>query len=243
MSMSCLIVALGSLLAMVGPTCAQFVMPPYYSGERKIPIIADVTVTVTSDTPWGPYTQTQSGKYWRSRDGATRRDDGFHNSYISGAPGVTWTRSWIDHDAKTVYEIVDHYSLESPFLEPLHDPSGLNSQILMEPRRLVKIGEKKIDGRKATGRRSEGVPKGYPWGPDGDRWSFEVWTANDIKLAILFQYNTRLMQVVQRFENIQEREPDPDVFRIPKGYRVRTAQSGEVKVPPPPGFSEYRIQK
>jgi hypothetical protein len=163
MSMSCLIVALGSLLAMVGPTCAQFVMPPYYSGERKIPIIADVTVTVTSDTPWGPYTQTQSGKYWRSRDGATRRDDGFHNSYISGAPGVTWTRSWIDHDAKTVYE--HHYSLESPFLEPLHDPSGLNSQILMEPRRLVKIGEKKsMDERRPAGAR-----KASPRAIRGDR--------------------------------------------------------------------------
>jgi hypothetical protein len=144
MSMSCLIVALGSLLAMVGPMCAQFVMPPYYSGERKIPIIADVTVTVTSDTPWGPYTQTQSGKYWRSRDGATRRDDGFHNSYISGIPGVTWTVSWIDHDAKVVYDIVNNRLLESLVLELLPDPSGLSPQLLIE-RRLVKIGEKQID--------------------------------------------------------------------------------------------------
>ena len=68
-----------------------------------------------------------------------------------------------------------------------------------------------------TGRRSEGVAKGYPWGPGGDRWTYEVWTANDIKLAILFQYNTRLMKVVQRFENIQERDPDPEVFQDSEG--------------------------
>ena len=93
------------------------------------------------------------------------------------------------------------------------------------PRKLVKIGEKQIDGRKVTGRRSEGVAKTYPWGPDGDRWSYEVWTAKDIKLAILFQYSTRLTKVVQRFENIQARDPDPEIFRIPKGYRVRTSYS------------------
>ena len=79
------ILALSSLLAMVGPACAQFVLFTGDVGVRNRPIIADVTVTVTSETPWGPYTQTQSGKYWRSREGETRRDDGFGHSYIADA--------------------------------------------------------------------------------------------------------------------------------------------------------------
>lgn len=196
---------------------------------RNKPIIADVTVTVTSETPWGPYTQTQSGKYWRSRDGKTRRDDGFGHSYITG---LNWWRAEIDHDAKMAYEFVHNGPPDNPFAKGSSppalndDPAGLSAGLLEgaeAPRKLVRIGEKQIEGRKVTGRRSEGVAKGYPWGPNGDRWTYEVWTANDLKLAVEFQYKTRLMKVVQRFENIQERDPDPEVFRIPKGYRVRTA--------------------
>jgi hypothetical protein len=242
------ILVLLSLLAMAGPACAQFVLFPSDVGVRNRPIIADVTVTVTSETPWGPYAQTQSGKYWRSRDGKTRRDDGFGNSHIADFR----SRIDIDHEAKVAYEI-DHI-LSSPvdtlpgtgfmsggLLIPFYDPAGLSPQLLQMPRKLVKIGKKQIDGRKVTGRRSEGVAKGYQWGPGGARWTYEVWTANDIKLAILFQYNTRLMQVVQRFENIQVRDPDPEVFRIPKGYQVRSnpafnSNKGSI-------FSNVRIQK
>ncbi len=242
------ILALSSLLAMAGPACAQFVLFTRDVGVRNKPIIADVTVTVTSETPWGPYTQTQSGKYWRSRDGKTRRDDGFGNSYIADLR----SRIDIDHEAKVAYEIDDILSspvdtlpgtgfMSGGFLPPFYDdPSGLSPQLLQMPRKLVKIGKRQIDGRKVTGRRSEGVAKGNQWGPNGDRWSYEVWTANDIKLAILFQYSTRLMKVVQRFENIQERDPDPEVFRIPKGYQVR---SNPAFMSNKGFFSDVRIQK
>jgi hypothetical protein len=94
--------------------------------------------------PTSAHSSSSQEMYWRSRDGATRRDDGFHNSYISGIPGVTWTVSWIDHDAKVVYDIVNNRLLESLVLELLPDPSGLSPQLLIE-RRLVKIGEKQID--------------------------------------------------------------------------------------------------
>ncbi len=94
------ILALSSLLAIVGPACAQFVLFTRDVGVRNKPIIADVTVTVTSETPWGPYMQTQSGKYWRSRDGKTRRDDGFGHSYIADLH----SRIDMDHIAKVAYE-------------------------------------------------------------------------------------------------------------------------------------------
>jgi hypothetical protein len=240
------ILVLWSLLAIAGPACAQFVLFPGNVGVRNRPIIADVTVTVTSQTPWGPYTQTQSGKYWRSRDGETRRDDAFGNSYIADLH----RRIDMDHDAKIAHESDDMLSSPADTLRgtgfmsvgslpPFYDdPAGLNPQLLQMPRKLVKIGEKQIDGRKVTGRRSEGVAKGYPWGPNGDHWTYEVWTANDIKLAIEFQYKTRTMQVVQRFENIQERDPDPEIFKIPKGYQVRSA-SGPWSLP----FGKTWIQK
>lgn len=237
---------LSSLLLMAGPACAQFVIFTGDVGVRNKPIIADVTVTITAETPWGPYTQVQSGKYWRSREGQTRRDDAFGNAHIADL----YSRIEIDHEAKVAYEI--HQILSSPVdtlpavgftsggsLPPFYDdPAGLNPQLLQMPRKLVKIGEREIDGRNVTGRRSEGVAKGYPWGPNGDHWAYEVWTANDIKLAIKFQYTTRTMQVVQRFENIRLRDPDPEIFKIPQGFQVR-GTSGPWSLP----FDNTRIQK
>ena len=47
------------------------------------------------------------------------------------------------------------------------------------------------------------------------------------------------MKVVQRFENIQMSDPDPEVFKIPKGYKVRSnpaVVSGSL-------FGDVRIQK
>jgi len=246
MGMRRLIPALWSLLAIAGTASAQFVIFTEDAGMRNKPIIADVTVTITAETPWGPYTQTQSGKYWRSRDGKTRRDDAFGNSYIADLH----SRIEIDHEAKVAYEIDQILSspvdtlpgagfMSGGLLPPFYDdPAGLNQQLLQMPRKLVKIAERQIDGRKVTGRRSEGVAKGYPWGPNGGHWAYEVWTANDIQLAIEFQYKTRTMQVVQRFENIQLRDPDPEIFKIPKGYQVRSA-SGPWSHP----FSKTRIQK
>lgn len=231
---------------MTVPACAQFVQFPEDVGVRHKPIVADVTVTVTSNTPWGAYTQTQSGKYWRNRDGKTRRDDAFGDSHIADLH----RRIDIDHEANIAYEI-DH-RLSSPpetllgaeftsvgLLPAFYDdPAGLGPQLLRMPRKLVKIGEKEIDGRKVTGRRSKGVAKGYAWGPQGDHWTYEVWTANDLKLAIEFQYKTSTMQVVQRFENIQMVDPDPEIFEIPKGYQVRSSGG-----PWAPLFSKTRIQK
>src|SRR5512143_3100397 len=101
MSVPSRILALWGVLALAGAACAQFVLFPRDVGVRNKPIIADVTVTVTSETPWGPYIQTQSGKYWRSRDGETRRDDGFGNSYIEDLH----SRIEMDHEAKIAYEI------------------------------------------------------------------------------------------------------------------------------------------
>lgn len=240
------LLGLCGVLAMTVPACAQFVLFPGDTGVRNKPIVADVTVTVTSQTPWGPYTQTQSGKYWRNRDGRTRRDDAFGNSYIADLH----SRIDIDNAAKIAYERDDMLSSPPDTLRGTgfmsggsipafyDDPSGLSVQLLEMPRKLVKIGEKQIEGRKATGRRSEGVAKDYPWGPKGDHWTYEVWTANDINLAMEFQYKTRTMQVVQRFENIQLRDPDPEIFKIPKGFQVRSA-SGPWSLP----FSKTRIQE
>ena len=206
------ILGLCGVLAMTVPAGAQFVLFPGDTGVRNKPIVADVIVAVTADTPWGPYSQTQSGKYWRSRDGKTRRDDAFGNSHIEDLH----RRVDIDREAKVAYELNQFPPSPPPWdgampppldgiitsglLPPFYDdPAGLSSQLLQTPRKLVKIGEKQIDGRKVTGRRSEGVARGYPWGPKGEHWTYEVWSANDIKLAILFAYRTRLMQVVQKF--------------------------------------------
>ena len=241
------LLGLCGVLAMAVPACAQFVLFPGDTGVHNKPIVADVTVAVTSNTPWGPYTQTQTGKYWRSRDGKTRRDDAFGNSHVEDL----YSRIDIDHEAKVAYE-VNHFSENSlgwdgmaalfvtgGLLPPFYDdPAGLDPELLRMPRKLVKIGEKEIDGRKVTGRRSTGVAKGYAWGPKGDHCTYEVWTANDLKLAIEFQYKTSTMQVLQRLENIQMVDPDPEIFEIPKGYQVRSSGG-----PWAPLFNKTRIQK
>lgn len=199
--------------------------------ERKVAIVADVRVTVTSQTPWGAYSQTESGKYWRSRDGKMRRDDSFRNSVIVDLRARTM--AMIDHDLKIarVHQVVDA-RLPKATLRPVppgriyDDPAGLNPLLLSMPPKLKKIGDKQIDGWRVTGRRWEGDSKDNQWGRDAEGWTYEVWTANDLKLAVLFKYNTSLTETVQRFENIQMREPDPELFKIPKGYLVKKVYSG-----------------
>jgi len=66
--------------------------------SRKTPVIADITLQTTSITPWGTYTQSLKGKYWRSRDGKNRQDDSFGTSFLLSPKAEVW----IDRELQTV---------------------------------------------------------------------------------------------------------------------------------------------
>ena len=65
---------------------------------RKTPVIADITLQTTWITPWGTYTQSLKGKYWRSRDGKNRQDDSFGTSYLL----TPKSEIWIDRELQTI---------------------------------------------------------------------------------------------------------------------------------------------
>lgn len=61
------------------------------------PLTADIVLKSTATTPWGTYTQTTKGKFWRTRDGKSRQDDSYGNSWLFVYPNEIW----VDHQLKT----------------------------------------------------------------------------------------------------------------------------------------------
>jgi hypothetical protein len=177
----------------------------------KIPLTADVTATLTAETPWGPVSWTESGKYYRSRSGKIRQDMSFGTYKIIDLK--TQETILIDARAKIadVQEVIASAVSFTVENTTNFDPDGLSPEVA---KRAKKIGENEVQGHKATGRR---------WEIDG--CTYEVWTAKDIKLRILYQYTAGHTTVTQRYENIQIVEPDADLFKIPDGFTVRRNES------------------
>ena len=87
-----------------GPLSAQFLAEfipvqeaTVLASRNKTPVIADIELRTEAETPWGTFTQTLKGKFWRSRDVKSRQDDTFGNSLILTAK----KRIWVDREAKT----------------------------------------------------------------------------------------------------------------------------------------------
>jgi hypothetical protein len=48
----------------------------------------------------------------------------------------------------------------------------------------------------------------------------EIWTATDIQLPVLVKTTGTDRTTTREYRNIQITDPDPQVFEIPKGYRI-----------------------
>ncbi len=177
----------------------------------KVSLTADMTATLTAETPWGPISWTESGKYYRSRSGKVRQDMSFGTYKIVDLK----TQETISIDARArIADVQDVIASAVSFTAgntTNFDPDGLSQDVAKHAK---KIGENEVQGHKATGRR---------WVIDG--CTYEVWTAKDIQLRILYKYTAGHTTVTQRYENIQIVEPDPGVFKIPDGFTVRRKES------------------
>ena len=160
---------------------------------RKTPIIADITLQTTSITPWGTYTQVLKGKFWRSRDGKSRQDDSFGTSLLRSSK----SDKWVDRESQT--------AMVTPSGRPLF--TTLPSFVVRP-----KVRKGMIDGRAVL-----------EWsGSPVESADFHLDTWSDIRLGIpiLMLQKIGATETVQQLTNIEEREPDPELFKIPQGFSV-----------------------
>jgi hypothetical protein len=201
-----------SLLFLAAVANAQFLRVQMFTIEapgKKTPVIADITVRATSITPWGTYTQVLKGKFWRSRDGKSRQDDSFGTSFLHSPK----TDTWVDRELQT--------AMETPSSPPLTIRPSLSS---FDPRFNTRheVSKGMLNGRAVL-----------QWS-SGDTLHADYW--NDIRLGVPIQIRTTLggTETIQELTNIEEREPNPDLFKIPEGFSVLKCKPTASAVRPQP---------
>lgn len=178
---------------------------------------ADLAVTTVLNAPGGNFTQSQTAKYWRSRDGKARQDSGF-STVITDLTSRTITH--INHQAKQATVI--HMPLkggeqrEAPSISGGAPPIPLASSL---PGDSIEgnLGEKIISGYRAIG--TQVVRQGA--GPmQSGSVTTEVWTAPDLRLPIYVRQIYSAGETVQLYENIRVEEQPASMFEVPAGYTV-----------------------
>jgi hypothetical protein len=111
------------------------------------PVMADVTSTLTTQTPWGPFTQSETGKYWRSRDGKIRQDTAFGISRVVDLGSFPRKSAQIDYQLQRIFALVDRTDLR-----PLNlDVTGRDFEVRnLRTTKLKKTGEAVVEGLKVT---------------------------------------------------------------------------------------------
>ncbi len=162
--------------------------------RQNAPVIADITLQTISITPWGTSTQILKGKFWRSRDGKNRQDDSFGTSFLRSPQAETW----VDRELQTAMVTPTSRAL----FTSLSNLAVRNS-----------VGKGMVNGRTVLewSRLSPG---------ENSDVHFDVW--NDIRLGIPIQIRLKFgaTETIQQLNNIEERDPDPEIFKIPQGFSV-----------------------
>ena len=201
----CSAIAALSLITPVIHAQCSWVMSDYVKNK---PVIADTVCEITSTTPWGTFTQTSAGKYWRSRDGSTREDTAWKTTSISIQDRMV---VFIDHESKsaTVQAMGDHVYVWPVPRRLENNPGTTRTGILA--------------GRPVIGKHMESF--------FGTGTGAEVWIAKDLQLLVDVNVTGETFRQTQQLRNIEEREPEAALFKIPEGYSVVKC----VNNPPPPG--------
>jgi hypothetical protein len=166
-------------------------------------IIADVTATLTAQTPWGEIKQVEHGKYWRS-GGRIRQDDEHGQSIIVDRKESLTT---IDRNANLILQRFDLARSGSPeswdmFFPKADYPTGNRA----------KLGETTLEDRKV-------VKMSHPMGTLG-LLSDEAWISKELEMMLLYRYQTATTVFELRYHNIRLEEPPKSVFEIPKQMRL-----------------------
>lgn len=188
---------------------AQFMPIQHFTLEApggKTPVIADIVVRTTSITPWGTSTQVLKGKFWRSRDGRNRQDDSFGTSYLLSLKAQTW----IDRELQTA-TVVPPPVLPTKSKARYADEMG---PLLFVPidswsRVHASLGKGTLMGRAVQG-----------WQVGSRANDFDVWTDTRLGIPMEIRMKADAAEIVQQLNNVEEREPDPEVFKIPEGFSV-----------------------
>jgi hypothetical protein len=193
-------------------------------------VIADITATLTAPTPWGSFTQTETGKYWRSRKGQVRQDTSHGQSSVldfSSSRSLTW----IDYEIQRIWSqqrILPRPRISSAPAQgyahqPSDDATGKDFRFQFgdgSSTKPEKSGQNVLDGFKVT------IRKGQTNGG-----SYEIWTADALQIILLFKLKSGNTEFVQRYRNIRLEEPDPSIFQLPLGFRMFTLnERGECQV-------------
>lgn len=171
--------------------------------QSKRALIADVVVTQTAQSPWGEITTVQRGKYWRSGKGQIRQDDefGFSRFVDLREPRLS---AEIDHELRLITAVRNFNARRRQRLNPAREVPFFDEV----PK---KTGEGIWEGFKVTIRR--GTIQSA---------AAEAWTADSLGLPLILRYSSGTTKFEQRYTNIRLEEPDPAVFELPPGYRMRT---------------------
>lgn len=201
--------ALAAVLLIHTPLAAQFVFfegPHDRNQSRWVAVSADVSLTITADTPTGPYEQTLTARYWRSREGKRRIDRPFGTSVIEDF--VNRRVVLLDHQQR----VANVLQLARDEASKVEFPVSSRSRVFASLGADIKrhdLGDKWIEDYKTSG-----------GGGSESGWTFEVWTAPDLQLPLYIGQHTAIWRSVQRYEHVQIEDPPESLFEIPSGYEV-----------------------
>jgi hypothetical protein len=132
----------------------------------------------------------------------------------------------------------------APVVQEFHGDVGPGAAFVCDGEgtapKTVSLGEKKIDGLRVTGSRSQyEIPAGQIGNELPMTVSSEEWFSPELGVVVASTRSDPLLgETVYRLERIVRREPDAALFAIPKDY-VRTelptgpGEGGHIAVPPP----------
>lgn len=178
----------------------QGAAPQHPASREVIPIIADIKSTLTLNTAVqnSASEYVQSGRYFRSRDGKSREDFAFTSVITNKRAG---TMIFLNHARKeaTLVPVTDAK------VSATHGPANPSQRMS------VLLGEGQVEGHLVQKKRMEGVYSGK---------TTEIWTAIDIQAPVLIKTIGSDRTTIKEYKNIQIIDPDPQLFEIPKDYRI-----------------------
>jgi hypothetical protein len=197
-----------AIAATVATAYGQGASPQHSANHELVPIVADVKTTVTSSAPSGRgFDRTQNGHYFRSRDGKAREDVVF-GSIITDAKARTMTFLNNAKKEATVVAMSDPDVATAVGLQSPEDTAKNNKNSLVTP-----LGDDMVDGHPVHKKLIEtgNARLGH---------KSEIWMATDVHLPVVMKTIGPDRTATKEYRNIRVTDPDPQVFEIPKDYRI-----------------------
>jgi hypothetical protein len=180
-------------------------------GERDVPpIIADVRSTLTTGGSSGHgIDRAQNGHYFRSRDGKVREDTAF-GSMITDSKAKTMTFLNYTKKEATVVSMSDS---DIAGLKASRDAARNNNK--NDNAKVTSLGEATVEGHPVRKKRIEPADNTSHHGQ-----KTEIWTATDIHMPVFVKATGPDRTTTREYRNIHVADPDPQVFEIPRDYRI-----------------------